>query len=109
MAEVMVGAPRVRVRISSAADIVTARQQGRTLASELGFSETDLTVIATAISEVVRNIVEYASQGDVLLTLVHRGNKRGIQVVAKDKGPGIANIEQAMQDGYSTSKGLGLG
>lgn len=109
MAEVMAGAPRVRVRISSAADIVTARQQGRALASELGFSETDLTVIATAISEVVRNIVEYASQGDILLTLVHRGNKRGIQVVAKDKGPGIANIEQAMQDGYSTSKGLGLG
>lgn len=88
---------------------MTARLEGRQLAAEAGFNGSDLTVIATAISEVARNIVEYARNGEILLSIVHDGNKRGLRVVARDDGPGIHNIEQAMQDGFSTGRGLGLG
>ena len=98
-----------RIPIASGADIVTARLEGRQLAAEAGFNGSDLTVIATAISEVARNIVEYARNGEILLSIVHDGNKRGLRVVARDDGPGIPNIEQAMQDGFSTGRGLGLG
>ena len=98
-----------RVTISSAADIVVARQKGRALASEMGFHGSDLTVIATAISEVVRNIVSYARQGEIVLGPALNGGKRGILVVAHDEGPGIRNVEKAMQYGYSTGKGLGVG
>jgi serine/threonine-protein kinase RsbT len=98
-----------RVTIASGADIVTARLEGRQLAAEAGFNGSDLTVIATAISEVARNIVEYARNGEILLSIVHDGNKRGLRVVARDDGPGIPNIDQAMQDGFSTGRGLGLG
>lgn len=99
----------VRVPINSGADILTARLAGRQLASETGFNNSDLTVIATAISEVARNIVQYARKGEIVLGVVQDGNKRGLRVEARDDGPGIANIELAMQDGYSTGGGLGLG
>jgi len=102
-------AGEIRVSIDSEADIVAARQQGRALAAELGFSSGDLTLIATAISEVARNIVAYAKRGEILLSLAEQNSKRGIVVVARDQGPGIPDIAQAMQDGYSTSHGLGLG
>ncbi len=97
------------VSIASAADIVTARHEGRSLASGLGFSSSDLTVIATAISEVARNIVEYAGRGEIRLSLCQDGGRVGVCVVAYDKGPGIPDIEKAMRDGYSTHRGLGLG
>ncbi len=97
------------VRISHEADIVTARREGRALASTLGFSSGELAVIATAISEVARNIVVYAKRGEIELRLIERNGKRGMHVVARDEGPGIADIAQAMQDGFSTSRGLGLG
>ena len=99
----------VRVPINSGADILTARLEGRQLASEAGFNNSDLTVIATAISEVARNIVQYARTGEIILGVVQDGNKRGLRVEARDDGPGIPNIELAMQDGYSTGGGLGLG
>ena len=99
----------VHITIDSGADIVTARQEGRRLAAEAGFSGTDLTIIATAISELARNIVEYAHDGEIILDLVGDGDRKGLRVVARDGGPGIANIELAMQDGYSTGRGLGLG
>jgi serine/threonine-protein kinase RsbT len=99
----------VCVPVSSEIDIVTARQKGRELAARLGFSNTELTLIATAISEVVRNIVEYAKRGELCLNIVQQGNKRGIVIIASDKGPGIPNIKLAMQDGYSTKHSLGLG
>jgi serine/threonine-protein kinase RsbT len=100
----------VRVRITSAADLVNARQQGRALAGSIGFTGTDLTVIATAISEIARNILEYARRGDIgMRTCNGPGGRDGIEIVATDDGPGIANIPLAMQDGYSTGKGLGLG
>jgi len=98
-----------RVPIHSDADIIAARHLGRKLAEQVGFSGSELTVIATAISEIARNIVEYARSGEVLLRPMNQGNRRGIIVVAKDRGPGIADVELAMQDGYSTSKGIGLG
>ncbi len=95
--------------INSEVDIVTARQRGRELSARLGFSNTDLTLIATAISEVVRNIVEYAKRGELCLSIAQENGKQGIVVVASDKGPGIPNIKLAMQDGYSTGHSLGLG
>jgi serine/threonine-protein kinase RsbT len=97
------------VRIGSAADIVAARQQGRELAMELGFVGSDLTLIATAISEVTRNIVDHAKNGELRLSMANHGSKRGILIVAADHGPGIRNINEAMQYGYSTNKGLGVG
>src|SRR5437867_10291658 len=97
------------VPIKSAADIVAARQRGRALAVQLGFGGSDPTVIAAAISEVARNIVNHAERGEIVLSGVHDGGRRGIQVVARDEGPGIANVEQAMQYGYSSGRGMGVG
>jgi serine/threonine-protein kinase RsbT len=99
----------VRIVVSSGADIVTARLEGRQLAAQAGFNGSDLTVIATAISEVARNIVEYARTGEITLRIVQEANKKGLSVEARDEGPGIVNIDLAMQDGYSTGRGLGLG
>jgi serine/threonine-protein kinase RsbT len=101
--------PENRVPIRADADIVTARQQGRTLAQQLGFVGSDLTVIATAISELGRNILTYAGSGEIFLRPAQTGGKRGIIVVARDEGPGIPDITLAMQDAYSTSNSLGLG
>jgi serine/threonine-protein kinase RsbT len=101
--------PEIRVRIQSSADIVSARQQGRALAAQAGFSNSNLTIIATAISEVARNIVEYAKEGEVVLTLVNNSAATGIKIVALDHGPGIPDIATVMRDGYSTGKGLGIG
>jgi serine/threonine-protein kinase RsbT len=97
------------IRVESEADLVTARMKGRELASHLGFSSLDLTLIATAISELGRNILRYAQEGEIVLRLLHEYGKEGIVIVAQDRGPGIASIELAMQDGYSTSKSLGMG
>lgn len=99
----------VRIVISSGADIMTARQEGRRLAGDAGMNGSDLTVVATAISEVARNIVDYAKEGEIVLKIIQQGGKRGVHVVARDWGPGIFDLERAMQDGYSTGKGLGLG
>ena len=99
----------VRVSIQREADIVLARQAGRQLAAQLGFSMTDQTLIATAISEVARNIVVYAQQGEIVLVRAQDGTRIGIQVIAIDEGPGIDNKDLAMRDGYSTKNSLGLG
>ncbi|HKX12294.1 MAG TPA: anti-sigma regulatory factor [bacterium] len=95
--------------IRSGADIVAARQQGRNMAMRLGFSDVDQIVIATAISEVARNIVEYAQQGEISISPLQIGGRSGILIIARDQGPGIADINQAMQVGYTTGRGLGLG
>ncbi len=99
----------IHVVIHSEGDVVTARQKGRELCTRLNFSSVDQTLVATAISELTRNIVEYAQRGEIIMSLVENADKKGIVITAKDDGPGIPNIELAMQDGYSTSKGLGLG
>ena len=103
----MVG--EIRVAINSDQDIVSARQKGRVVANELGFSSGDATLIATAISELARNIVSYARKGQITIRQVNGLNRRGIAVIADDEGPGIADIRQALRDGFSTSGSLGLG
>jgi serine/threonine-protein kinase RsbT len=97
------------VPIKADVDVVVARQRARGLLSGWRFSGSELTLIATAISEVARNIVSYAENGEVVLRIVRRGQQRGLLVIARDRGPGIADIGRAMEDGYSTSRGLGLG
>jgi serine/threonine-protein kinase RsbT len=104
-----VSAGEIQVAINSDQDIVSARQKGRAMANELGFSSGDATLIATAISELARNIVAYARKGQITLKMVNGLNRRGISVVATDDGPGIADIRQALRDGFSTSGSLGLG
>lgn len=99
----------IRVAISSDQDIVVARQKGRSLALELGFSSGDATLIATAISELARNIVSYAGSGQISLKDMQGSTRVGITVAASDNGPGIPNVSQALRDGFSTSGSLGLG
>jgi serine/threonine-protein kinase RsbT len=97
------------ISIASDKDVVTARTAGRELAAEAGFSRGDQTVIASAISEIARNILMYARKGEVSIAPAVNGERSGIVVVASDDGPGIADIDLALQDGFSTSGGLGLG
>jgi serine/threonine-protein kinase RsbT len=99
----------VVVQIKSDVDILSARQQARALAAGLRLSSGEVTLVATAISEVARNIVSYAKRGDIVLRRVTKGRARGILIIARDKGPGIPNIARAMEDGFTTSGGLGLG
>jgi serine/threonine-protein kinase RsbT len=102
-------ADEIRVVIRTDADVVTARQEARTLGASLGFSSTDLTLLATAISEVARNITTYAGEGERRVRVLDEDGRHGIEVLASDEGPGIADVELAMQDGYTTGNGLGLG
>ncbi len=97
------------VPIRRDSDIVDARQMARNLASEIGFDGSDLVLIATAVSEVARNILKYAGEGRVELAPQESVRKKGLRIVARDQGPGIENVARAMQVGFSTSRGLGLG
>ncbi len=94
-----------RLPIAADVDVVQARQEGRELAANAGFSSGDQTVIAAAISEIARNILMYAKRGEILLSVVQNGDRQGIVVVASDQGPGIADVGRAMQDGYSVGRG----
>lgn len=98
-----------RVPISSDQDIVLARQAGRALAGDFGFSSVDATLIATAISELARNIVTYAKRGEITLSALTDSGRRGIMIIASDQGPGITDIRRALRDGFSTSGSFGLG
>lgn len=97
------------VKIDQDVDIVVARQKGRSLAAAMGFSATDQTLIALAISEVTRNIISYAGSGTLTFNERHECGHEGLMIVAQDHGPGIADIQLAMRDGYSTGNSLGLG
>jgi serine/threonine-protein kinase RsbT len=99
----------LRVSIAADVDIVTARQEGRDLAERMGCSSIESTMIATAISEIARNIMSHAGRGEITISAVAIDGRNAIEVVGSDEGPGIADIERAMQDGYSTGAGLGLG
>jgi serine/threonine-protein kinase RsbT len=90
-------------------DVLTARLEARALASRVGFTGTDLVLIASAVSEVARNIVSYAGPGEVVLSVVQNRSRIGLQVIARDQGPGIADLSRAMEKGFSTSRSLGLG
>jgi RNA polymerase sigma factor (sigma-70 family) len=98
----------VSVRILGDPDIVAARKAAREVASRLSFSRTDLTLIATAVSEISRNIVRFAGRGEVVIELLEHP-RAGVRIVARDAGPGIADVDDALTDGFSTSHGLGLG
>jgi serine/threonine-protein kinase RsbT len=98
-----------RLAIQSDRDIVTARQQGRSLAEQVGFASGDQTLIATAISELARNIASYARTGEIVLRVERWRGQRGVAVIAQDQGPGIPDVTEALRDGYSTSHGMGLG
>ncbi|OBI21855.1 serine/threonine protein kinase [Mycobacterium sp. E2327] len=97
------------VDIRNSDDIVAARKAGHQLALDLGFSLTDVTMIATAISEIARNITSYAGRGAVRIAVAERDGRTALVVRAEDDGPGIADIERALEDGYSTGRGLGMG
>ena len=97
------------VPIAAEADILSARQRGRELARTAGFSVGDQTVIASAISEIARNIVLYARRGEIRFQVADDGDRCTLVIVASDRGPGIGDVELALQEGYSTSGGLGLG
>lgn len=98
---------RVPIRVDR--DIVSARQEGRALALDLGFSLGDATVVSAAISEIARNILDYTPGGEIELRVVERNGRRGLQIVGRDEGPGIPDVARALEDGYSTSGSLGLG
>lgn len=97
------------VAINNPDDIVEARKAGHELALKLGFSLTDVTMISTAISEIARNITSYAGRGAVKVEVADREGRKALVVRAEDDGPGIVDIERAMEDGYSTGRGLGMG
>lgn len=97
------------VKIITEWDIVAARQLGRNIAKELEFGTVDQARITTAISELARNIYLYAGQGEIRIERLNEFGKRGIKVIAADNGPGIQDIRKVMEDGYSTSGGLGAG
>lgn len=107
------GAPspqfEVTVAVAADLDVVSARRQGRILAEQLGFSAGEATLVATAISELARNIVLYAGTGEIVVARVDGGGRFGVAIVARDRGPGIADVRLAVNQGYSTSGGLGLG
>jgi serine/threonine-protein kinase RsbT len=99
----------VRVPIDDESDVVLARKSGRAVAERVGMSSSLQTMVATAISEIARNIVVYAGRGEVVVQAVADTGRHGIEVLARDEGAGITDVEQAMQDGFSTAGSLGLG
>ena len=100
--------PEKTILIKKEVDIIHARKEGREMARDIGFGSVEQCRIATAISELTRNIIRYAGHGKVVIKAIQRRHK-GIEITCSDEGPGIPDIEIAMQDGYSTSKGLGAG
>lgn len=99
----------IRVHIASDADTVIARQKGREAALRLGFSRTDATFIATAISEVARNITVHAGEGEIILRGLSEDGRDGMVVIARDHGPGIRDVAAVMRQEYSSEAGLGIG
>lgn len=97
------------VKILKEWDIVAARQMGREIAKNLGFGTVDQARITTAISELARNIYLYAGEGEICFEVLESLDHKGISIVAKDNGPGIRDLSQVMEDGFSTSGGLGAG
>ena len=95
--------------IESDADTVTARQAGRDMALRLGFTRTDATFIATAISEIARNITVHAGAGEIVVGELNEEGRTGLVVVARDEGPGIADVEAVMRRDYRSDIGLGMG
>jgi serine/threonine-protein kinase RsbT len=102
-------ADALHIPIRTDTDIVEARLAARALASQIGFTGGDLVLIATAVSEIARNIVEYARPGQMVMSRVQQAGRRGLMIVAKDAGPGIRDVSKALEEGYTTARGLGMG
>jgi serine/threonine-protein kinase RsbT len=102
-------ADEVRIPINSEDDILTARQQARSLALKVGFWSVEQTFIAIAVAELALNILQYAGTGEIVLNEGEKHGTQGVVIVARDTGPGIPNPDLALQEGYSTSGGPGLG
>jgi serine/threonine-protein kinase RsbT len=98
-----------RLDIRQSDDVVRVRQLTRTFAVELGLSLVDQTKIITAASELARNTLDYGGGGDVTVEMLEQGGRRGVRLAFADQGPGIADIEQALKDGFTSGKGMGLG
>ena len=98
-----------KLPVETSEDVVRVRQAVRAWAVELGFSLVDQTKIVTASSELARNTLDYGGGGEVTAEIVEQGGRRGVRLTFDDKGPGIADIEQALKDGFSSGKGMGLG
>lgn len=98
-----------KIPIRSEKDIILARQAGREVANQFGFGTADQTRLATAISELTRNVIQFAKKGECVISTSQSHNRRIVRVVVEDHGPGIADVEQAMKRGYSTAHGLGAG
>jgi serine/threonine-protein kinase RsbT len=101
--------PRIRLAIRQDCDVAIARLRARALAQAIGLDHAATEAVATAVSEITRNILVHAGVGEIVLEIARHRALRGIGIVATDRGPGIADVEQAMRDGFSTSHGLGLG
>lgn len=99
----------MRTEIKSDEDIISSRAAAKDLAKEIGFGIVDQTKIATAISELTRNVVKYAGEGVVVVLTITDRDRKGVEVICEDRGPGIEDVEKAMQRGFTTSQGLGLG
>jgi serine/threonine-protein kinase RsbT len=98
-----------KAAIRQSDDVVRVRQLTRSFAVEIGLSLVDQTKIITASSELARNTLDYGGGGDVTAELLEQGGRRGVRLTFEDKGPGIADIEQALKDGFTSGKGMGLG
>jgi len=101
--------PSERIAVFGPQDVVQARGAARAMAVQLGFGIADQTRLATAVSELTRNVIQYAGSGSCQLIDDSDLNSRRIRIIVEDNGPGIPNLELAMRDGYSTSNGLGAG
>lgn len=100
---------KVEMRLTAQEDVVAARQATRALAVEIGLSIVDQTKIVTAASELARNMVAHGGGGVATLEILEKTSKRGLRLTFEDSGPGIPDLERAMQDGYTSGDGLGLG
>lgn len=98
-----------RIKVSEEVDIAKAAFEGKLLAGTAGFKQTEQYMISIAISELTRNIFIYALGGEIIIKVIKKNNKKGLEIVVQDEGSGIKDIGQAMKDNFSTSEGLGLG
>ena len=103
--------PEIRLPLAGEDDLIVARQHARAIAGALGFGAVDQSRIATAVSELARNVLRYAEggRGEVLIRTLTTGRDQGIEIVVSDAGPGIADVELAMRPGYTSGRGLGMG
>ena len=102
-------ADAAQIAIRDESDIPMVRKQLRAVGRAAGLDEVALAAMATAVSEVARNIVVHAGSGEIVLRVTKEGDRRGVVAIARDVGPGIGDLERAMQDGYSTGNSLGVG